>query len=728
MSTKPLLGAPFEPGVIQQLQVRSNKRKSNNLTDRDLTVLHTDNAFVRISSGVIVNQSANIGIPENEIPDLAKNNILQGGVLSKSQSGFNENSTNSSYSKTDALGFRPMAGIDSVEIVSQNAQGTIRKTDVSFKIHTLEDLNKFEKLYLRPGFTVLLEYGHSAYYDNNGNTVTSVPSLIDFFNSTDQEKIAEQIIQNIEESSYNYDAVLGAIMNFQYSYNMDGGYDCTFYIISKGSLLESILAISSGDVKNTKNADGIIPDNIGSFLQSNNKKSESSKQDKSSEIIRILNDIYTETGAADSVIDTLVSNYPNIGFDNSDDPYYLGSYDTNKAGATKKTYITFNTLFKIINNTVMLESNGKKFIKFGQQTPIQPVNSVYITYDDHFSSNPNVCLLKRKPNNENFFYGFTAPDFPPPSGPGNLILNDILVDVSFLISKLTNLTDNDKEDRTVVDFLKDVFAEVQTALGNINEFDFLFREKESICYIVDRKITSLSKHIRSNILPCYGKGSLLSNISVTSKISNELVTMMAIGAQQSGANLQGYGGIVMNFNKGLSDRFTAGLKPGVEAATKTDEADDKAEKALEKIRSDIKKAVRNFGKGRSFKDSEGKSLAEGHQTLANYEINRSTTPLLGTLPFELTFTMKGIAGLVIGEGFVLQEGILPTSTQDSAGFIIKSINHSIQGNQWTTDITAFMTLAEPDLTKERNKKQFDKVPLDSKNQDAKDNQIDKAQN
>ena len=38
MSTKPLLGAPFEPGVIQQLQVRSNKRKSNNLTDRDLTV------------------------------------------------------------------------------------------------------------------------------------------------------------------------------------------------------------------------------------------------------------------------------------------------------------------------------------------------------------------------------------------------------------------------------------------------------------------------------------------------------------------------------------------------------------------------------------------------------------------------------------------------------------------------------------------------------------------
>ena len=728
MSTKPLLGAPFEPGVIQQLQVRSNKRKSNNLTDRDLTVLHGDNAFVRISSGVIVTGSANIGIPEDEIPDLAKNNVLQGGILSNSQSGFDESGINSSYTKTTGLGFRPMAGIDSVEIVSQNAQGTIRKTDVSFKVHTLEDLNKFEKLYLRPGFTVLLEYGHSAYYDNDGNPVTNVPSMIDFFNATDQEKIAEQIIENTENSSYNYDAILGAIMNFQYSYNMEGSYDCTFYIISKGSYLESLLAIGSGNVKNASNADGIIPDNVASFIQPNTKESEGSKQDKSSEIIRILNDIYTAAGQADPVLDTLIEKYGSLNFDSTDTPYYLGSFDTNKVGSTKKTYITFNTLLKIINNTVMLESNGKKFIKFGQQTPTEAINSVYITYDDHFSSNPNVCLLKRKPNDLNFFYGFAAPDFPNPSGVGNLILSDILLDVDFLRTKITNLTDKDKEDRTVIDFLKDVLAEVQTALGNINQFDFLFREKDSTCYLVDRKITSLSKNIRRNVLPCFGKGSLLSNISVTSKISNTLITMMAVGSQQSGADLQGYGGIVLNFNKGLSDRFTAGLKPGVAAATKTDEADAKAEKEFEKIRLDVKKAVRNFGRGRSFKDSEGKSLAEGHQTLANYEINRSTTPVLGTLPFELTFTMKGLAGLVIGEGFVLQEGILPTSTQDSAGFIVKSINHSIQGNQWTTDISAFMTLAEPDPIVENNKKEYAKVELDSKNQDAKDNQIDKAQN
>jgi hypothetical protein len=110
--------------------------------------------------------------------------------------------------------------------------------------------------------------------------------------------------------------------------------------------------------------------------------------------------------------------------------------------------------------------------------------------------------------------------------------------------------------------------------------------------------------------------------------------------------------------------------------------------------------------------------------IANYDINRATNPPRGVLPFELSFTMQGIAGLKIGQGFLLQEGILPTSVQDNAGFIIKSINHSLSDNTWTTDISAYMTLVSPDYTK--NTKDFPETPLDADTQDSISNRTDKS--
>tara|TARA_B110000285_G_scaffold234053_1_gene309687 strand:+ start:42 stop:2207 length:2166 start_codon:yes stop_codon:yes gene_type:complete len=720
MANEPLLGAPFQQGVRDQLAIRSRKKASNNLTDRDLSVQHGNNAWARISSGVVV---------EGNVLS-AMENVLQGGVLSKRGAGFTPASDFSSYSKTDALGFRPMPGIDSIEIVSQNAQGTIRKTDVSFKLHTLEDLNVFEKLYLRPGFTVLLEYGHGAYYDNEGNPITNVPSVIDFFSSTDEEKVAAQTLALRKESSFNYDAIFGIIMNFQYSYNMEGGYDCTFYIISKGSLLDSILAISGGDLKNTSSKKGGIEGAFNNLI--NDKKSEDSKAYKKSEVLKILGRIYETAGQRDTQIETLIEDFPTLGLVDkstpdslSDKPFYLHDISTDISNAAKKVYITFNTLLKILNNTVMLAAaNGRNIVSFGIATEKRNVLGDFLTYDDHFSSNPNVCLITSIPANKNFDAGAGNEGGRGGSPKKNQINRDILLDVSFLIRTYEALAKNKKEDRTVIDFLMNVFEEITPALGSINEFDFHYIEDDSTCYIVDRKITPSLGGIKSNVLPCFGKGSLLTNINVTSKISNTIMTMMAVGAQQSGANLQGYGGLVMNFNRGLKDRFHSSLKSKLDADKKINSSEDDEAKDYKEKKEDILKSIKQFVKARSFKQSEGTNLEQPHMFIANYDINRATNPPRGVLPFELSFTMQGIAGLKIGQGFLLQEGILPTSVQDTAGFIIKSINHSLSDNTWTTDISAYMTLVAPDYTK--NTKDFPETPLDADTQDSISNRTDKS--
>ena len=704
MANAPLLGAPFKQDVRQQLQIRSQKRASQNLTDRDLAVQHGSTGWARISSGVIVKGDT----------EKAKNNILQGGILSKINKGFSESGEDGSYTKDSAQGFKPIPGIDSIEIVTQNAQGTIRKTDVAFKVNSLEQLEDFERLYLRPGFSVLLEYGHSAYYDNDGNIINDVPSVVDFFGTADQEVVVKKIIQLQKESNYNYDAIFGLIMNFQYSFNMDGGYDCTFYIISKGSLLESILAISSGDTKNsTKTADGSIGA-AGEFLQGlAQKASEKSDQDNKSEVLKILNRIYEITGQQEPMIDTLIKEFPSLDFKGADKPYYLHDISTDKPNSAKKVYMTFSTLLKILNNTVNLVVNGKtEFIKLGYNDDFT-VNSTFLTYANHFSSNPNVCLLKKEPNDKQLSFAAIGNDFPAATGKGNQINTDIFLDISFLARTLNGIANGSKKNHSIVDFLKIVFEKVSIALGGINEFDFHYIELPEegkpipTVYLVDRRITPVSTDIRTNIIPCYGKGGLLSNISVTSKISNDLSTLMALGAQASGTNLSNYSGLVLNYNKGLEDKFKKTFNDGVNKSNDTDGSSDPDD--YDKKVKTIKDSVENFIKGSAFKDSDGKSLEEPHKFITNSDVQKALNPIQGVLPFELSFTMQGIAGLVIGQGFKLQNGILPSHVQDTAGFILRSVNHSIQGNVWTTDISAYMTLCEPDP--EKITKQFEDVEV-----------------
>lgn len=724
----PLIGAPFKNEVRDQLQVRSQKRASQNLTDKDLAVQHGSTGWARISSGVIIDG-------ETDPKFKAENNILQGGILSKLNKGFDQSGTDSSYTKDAALGFRPIPGVDSIEIVTQNDQGTIRKTDVAFKVNSLEQLEIFERLYLRPGYTLLLEYGHSAYYDNQGNIISDVPSVIDFFNTSSRVSIAKKIEELKKSSDYNYDAILGFCMNFQYSFNMEGGYDCTFYIISAGSILESIKLLTSGDTKNIKGPDSIkLVDEVSGLAAMTEsvltgKESEASSMDSTSTVLKVLNRIYTTTGQRDPQLEALKGKFA-IGLDKLDTPYYLHDVSTDIKNASKKVYITFSTLFKILNNTINMFVDDKKsaLVKFGFND-LDNINSTFLTYDDHFSSNPHVCLLKKKPANKrlDFAAGVKEDLFPRATPPkGNQIYNDILLDVSFLKRTLSDLSDAPEEDRTIVDYIKNIFKKIQPALGGINEFDFHYIEnvetgdtvEPATLFIVDRKITPTTKDIRSNILPCYGKGGLLSNISVTSKISNDVMNMMAVAAQQSATDIDNKGLPLFSFNAGLTDRFKGDMKAQDQKST------DQSKKEYDEKIQEIEKAVETFVGGRSFSQGDGDDLEQMHNFISKQDIKLGTNPNPGILPFELSFTMQGIAGLVIGQGFKLQEGILPGYIQKTAGFIIKSINHAIAGNAWTTDISAYMCISEPDPDK--IVKTFNPKELKTKIKDKVENNTGKS--
>jgi hypothetical protein len=223
-------------------------RRQKGMLSRDSAFLHQLNsrsAWVRMTSGVNFNGSST----------LAKNYVMQGGVLNysvkqtkdgnediftqKAGLGTSSNTySNVSYGgSTHRTGIRPMPGITNVSIQSKGAYGSLQEATVSFVCWDIKQLEELEVLYMRPGYTILLEFGWDFARTSNG-----VLPNYDILNKSEivlNDAFAE-IYKLIDQSNGTYDALLGYVKNYNWSARDDGGYDCTTSIISLGEVLESL--------------------------------------------------------------------------------------------------------------------------------------------------------------------------------------------------------------------------------------------------------------------------------------------------------------------------------------------------------------------------------------------------------------------------------------------------------------------------------------------------------
>lgn len=212
------------------------------------------------------------------------------------------------YEESETLGFRPQAGITGLQVRTHNRFGSLRTATVQFNCNSVEQLNKYEQVFMRPGYSALLEWGNSIYLDSTFGEVSAVDILLSdsFLNKTiTQDIVASSILQaqlskvstlTIEELKtldktelavvadslgytreqleaaikgssrsirdtkqgiydaiehlrkkyhYNYDAMYGLIKNFSWTIRPDGGYNCTADIVSIGSTIES-LTVNAG--------------------------------------------------------------------------------------------------------------------------------------------------------------------------------------------------------------------------------------------------------------------------------------------------------------------------------------------------------------------------------------------------------------------------------------------------------------------------------------------------
>jgi muramidase (phage lysozyme) len=180
---------------------------------------------------------------------LAKKYVLLGGTLDNNTTlrsgigtGNQAYSTVSPGGTANKRGIRLMPGITSIDVKSKSAYGSLREATVNFQCWDISQLEELELLYMRPGYTALIEWGWLPYLDNKGQLQTNPPQFYDILNKGETERslIFNELFTKSKTSSGNYDAMFGYIKNYQWSARVDGGYDCQTTIISTGEIIESL--------------------------------------------------------------------------------------------------------------------------------------------------------------------------------------------------------------------------------------------------------------------------------------------------------------------------------------------------------------------------------------------------------------------------------------------------------------------------------------------------------
>jgi hypothetical protein len=684
MAVEKVIGGPLNREVIAQLHERSKVYSKEVRTDRDIEYMNSRTGWVKLSSGV------NVGTSDA----LARKYVLIGGT--KGRQGTD------TYSLfQEGLGYRPMPGITDVQITSVNRFGLLKEATVRYNCWDISQLEELERLFMRPGFTALLEWGHSIQLKSNGTYDTTPQTVTKFFDKEVDKQTIYSEIENLKRSSnQNYDAILGFVKNFSWSYRQDGGYDCTVSIISIGELIESMQ----------------IALDISSVFPDYTKPVDKTKKVESTFLQAILTCLREFKGAEaiEKEYPGFTTKYKEINGEDFPDSetFRLSTIITdNKQPVSNPngfgfTYIPLRVFCGIVNMALLKDGKTSNIVHLN--TKIKPLEAVdptskiptcrFRTFKEHTSADPNVCIIGTMASTS-FPYSQLAVDHMQSTrvGSSDEILN-IYVNVDLLTQAVKNLVNNpDAQSRTLYNLFKPILNEISYAMGEINELDFHYDDTTSTLYIVDRKVQVTSSDLSE--IPITGLRSTVSGFNFVTKLSPAVTTMVAISAQAGGADCGIEAEALLRWNEGLTSRVIMTRNVSGEKKQEGETAEEKKtrlETEQKERRSTIESALSNFydktphlydmEEFRTVK-TEYKHYASIYVTEVESEDSKLAGPA-GIIPFEVNIEMDGISGIKIGQAFTIKSKIMPSQYDGVVGFIVTGIDNKISNNRWTTNLKA----------------------------------------
>jgi len=727
----------FKKGVKEQIVARQNAMIKR--TPSAIQYFNSRNAWIRMCSSV------NVG---DDNGSLAKKYILLGGVLNDGKlrsgvgSGNQSYSTNTPGGTENRLGIRPMPGITGIDVKSKSAYGSLREVTVNFQCWDIRQLEDLELLYMRPGYTVLVEWGWMPYLNSNGELQSNVSFVDDVINGTaSKEDIWKKIFEKASTDG-NYDGLYGFVKNYNWSARTDGGYDCSVTVISIGEILES-LKVNYGAYNTNVNTTGIF-----GVLSTPFEEDSTILGSYSQNIIAgICNELYLILKNKEEI-----KNYKEKQFKG----YTFFRFDVDIAGSQNDTadndfddnnqiYILLKDFIDILNKYVLIKDLKSKtpLIKIsvteGAHMSKEDEPLLCLAHPLQLSVDPSICLIKndswQKPSSLGFDSGF-GDDF---STLKNImeglktnylsannselgVIGNIYVNLGYLYSLAVNnnLESQDKKEKNDIalfDYLKSIMAGINTAIGNVATFDIFSDPVDSVARIIDVNYTDDRNRQKAFddafIIQMGNTQSTVRSYKLESQIFPEQSSIVAIGAQAQGGVLGSDTNTLVDFNQNLIDRII----PKKDAPTSPEQTDPKKEieEKLKNLKGNMETIVDfineidadwwglglgqgDFDVNNSSKYANAlKDIIVFYKTYVKNDIKNRAI-----IPTKLSIELDGIGGIIIGNLFRIPEDILPRGYKGGGagpskiGYLVTSLGHSIQNNDWVTKIDAqFIILDEP---------------------------------
>ena len=554
-----IFGEGFPDEIQKQIKYRqevygSGYASATSRTNEQILYLNSNTSWCKLISGVDISSSIainnptikNIGLNDNE---LARKFVLFNGTQDEDGNGLREGISpvdnilaGEAYGiGGNSFGIRPMMGIQNASIKHEN-RGSLRRAQVKIKAFNRAQFEIIDALYLRLGYSVLLEWGHSIIIDNKGSIETNPigVSLSDEFLSGDynSDEFLQKIYDKRLTNGGNYDAMLAKVANFSWSFLPDGSYDITLYLSSIGDLIESLKVNILTDSPGTNNSGGGFPpinqgdsdvfetdvagdiidafaysSTIGNFLYMCKTLQDSSPSNKNLK------------GGAKSLVLNVSSN-PTIYDSIKNDPskgilkFNLTKFEQDKEDVLQITfddlggkwlpgsddvryYVRLGTFLKFLQLYITPTYYNKKnktncALNFDtdENTNLMNVNPLQVSVD------PRICYVNRSidvtdtsGNTQSLIFGINTPVNPFINDTvtkgvnkqdilyGNIM--NIYLESTFILKKIVELRD-DQGNLSLIDFLKGLLNGVNEGLGGLNSLDVFVDETNNTIKIIDQ--------------------------------------------------------------------------------------------------------------------------------------------------------------------------------------------------------------------------------------------------
>jgi len=621
-------------------------------------------------------------------------------------------------------GFNPMPGIISANIKSE-ARGSLRTATVNIKANNRDQFELINLLYLRLGYLMLLEWGHNCYYKNNGTFISDTTvSLADLFiqGKTSYNGFLELIKAKRLETNGNYDALVGKVVNFNWTFNKDGSYDIIIIIRSIGDVIESLKAnvLSNSVTVDTPQTGTTTDEEAVGF----NAVDPAFGKPTSNSIIVAFSKAHSigakfaeiqykfyETYGGQSPSTSNTNGMQFLPVEGEIKDYIVQEYGN---GLTS-LYVRFGTFLDILNDLVIPRlKNGEKIFSFGD-TKDDAKRVLAYSPGRQISSDPRICTFRKITGDYVISPEATDP-FHTVGDNSYVKLMYVYFNFVFILKLLEDLKDKDGK-VPLVDLLNGMWKGYCKATGNYNNITVRIDDDSNQIIFVDetalpdREALLINKnYVKFDV---YGfetvsgsivGGSFIRDLQLKTEITPQLATMITVGSTANGYVTGQDATTLSNLNKDTTPRISSEIfspqTPDTEPADANTPPDTRYPGAITSYENFVKTIGFNASTPAlpqwnedaytNFTSTQAQLLEYEQQFETNTARKKDNidacSPNNGFLPFNLSLTMDGLSGIKIYQRYTINSTFMPRMYSNTVDFITKSINHTIQNNTWLTNI------------------------------------------